>query len=187
MGKKLVLGLVVMGCLHTQVASAEQLFDYKQLGFDTPRTGAETAFGIRFSDSRDFNCYRNGKVVFSMGVGEPSKWMRGGNEVASQYLKKYGTPLDWEQSRAYIRLEIGVETRKGYQPVYVGAGKPLFDSNESAKYMVVELFDGKRVEFTRFDPTPEFPFNTKKKLKPFFYYQVAGEPRYECGAIDQPD
>lgn len=187
MGKRLIGILIGIASLSTHATPNSQLFNYKQLGLDTPRTGAESAFAIRFSDSRSFNCYSDGKVVFSMGISIPLKGTRAGNEVASQYLKKYGTAFDWSQLRDYIEVGIGIETRKGYQPVYVSAGKPLFDSNDSAKYMAVELLNGKKLEFTRFGPIPEFPFNTKKKLKPFFYYQAAGEPKYECSAVDQPD
>lgn len=168
--------------LATSAAATPALFDYKALDGDS----ANYAFINRFSDSRVFHCYKNGKMVFEMGVGIPFKGETG-QEIASQYLKKYGTAFDWSHARDHIEIEIGIKTSKGYQTVYVSAGKPFFDSNESAKYMVVELLNGKKVEFTRFGPIPDFPFNTKQKLKPFFYYQVAGEPKYECGAIDQPN
>ena len=172
----------MVATLTTSAGATPALFDYKSLDGDS----ANYAFINRFSDSRVFNCYKNGKVVFKMGVGVPFKGETG-QEIAAQYLKKYGTPFNWNHSHDYIALSIGIETAKGYQPVYASAGKPFFDSNESAKYMVVELLNGKKAEFTRFGPIPDFPFNTKKKLKPFFYYQEAGEPKYECGAIDQPD
>ena len=185
MGKKLIGMLIGVASLSTYAVPNDQLFDYKQLGLDTPRTGAESAFAIRFSDSRSFDCYKNGKAAFHMGISVPSKWSPDKSEIESQHVKKFGTSFDWNQSRDYILIEFGTEGRHGFMPIYISAGKPLFDANDSAKYMVVDLINGKRVEFTRFGPVPEFPFNSKKKLKPFFYYQVEGEPKYECGAIDQ--
>lgn len=187
MGKRLIGLLLSAISLSAYAADERQLFDYKELGWDTPRTSAETAFAVRFSDSRVFDCYKNGKIVFRFGLNALAPGFESSKKVEAQYVKKYHVPFNWEESAAYIRIEAGVETKNGFEATYVSAGKPLFDSNSSLKYMVVELLNGKKIEFTRFGPIPDFPFNTRKKLKPFFYYQVEGEPRYECGAIDQPN
>lgn len=189
MDKRLIALLIGFASLGVRAAPEKQLFDYKELGWDDPRTGAETAFAVRFSDSRMFNCYANGKLAFSFGVGEPVKgsYRDGGKAIESDHLQKYKAPLDWRKTVAYISIQAGVRTKSGFKEVYDSIGKPLFDGNDSLKYMVVELVNGKMIELTRFGPIPEFPFNTKKKLKPFFYYQAEGEPRYECGAINQPD
>lgn len=187
MDKRLIGLLLSAISLYAYAAGESQLFNYKELGWDTPHTGAETAFAVRFSDSRMFNCYKNGKVIFGFGLNALAPGFESSKQVEAQYAQKYHIPFNWEESAAYIRIEAGVDTKHGFQPTYVSAGKPLFDSNNSSKYMVVELLNGKKVEFARFGPIPDFPFNTRKKLKPFFYYQVEGEPLYECGAVDQPN
>lgn len=182
MGKRITV--VVSATFFAVYAYAnEPLFDYKQLDGDS----ANYAFINRFSDSRVFNCYNNGKVVFGIGVNALFKGSESSKKVEEQYIKKYHTPFDWDKRASYIRIEAGFDTNDGFKPTYISAGKPLFDSNDHLKYMAVELLNGKKVEFARFGPIPDFPFNTRKKLKPFFYYQVEGEQRYECGAINQPD
>lgn len=187
MGKRLSGLFLITISLSIYAADFQKLFDYKALGWDTPRTSSETAFTVRFSDSRMFNCYKNGKVVFELGAGTPAKGLRSGNAIETQFAEKFHAPFNWQESPAYIDIEVWIETKGGKRLAYVSAGKPLFDSNDSMKYMVVELLNGKKVEFIRFGPIPDFPFNTRKKLKPFFYYQVEGEQRYECGADNQPD
>lgn len=190
MGKRLsglLLSVLWVISISVYAAGNPQLFSYKELGWDTPRTSAETAFSVRFSDSRIFNCYKNGKAAFELGVGVPVENLRSGKALETQYTEKYHASFNWQESAAYIDIEMWIETKTGKQPAYVSAGKPLFDSNDNLKYMVVELLNGKKVEFTRFGSIPDFPFNTRKKLKPFFYYQAEGEQRYECGATNQPD
>lgn len=189
MGKRLSGILLQLISLSAYAASDQQLFDYKELGWDTPRTGAETAFSVRFSDSRVFNCYRNGKTVFKFGVGMPVKglYLDKGKAIESSYAAKYRTPFDWNDKAAYISVHVGIETKSGFKEIYDSIGKPLFDANDSLKYMEVELLNGKKIEFSRFGPIPNFPFDNRQKLKPFFYYQAEGEQRYECGATNQPD
>lgn len=185
MGKRLIGLFLSAISLSAHATSEPQLFDYKELGWDTPRTSAETAFTVRFSDSRIFHCYQNGKAVFKLGVGIPAKGLRSGQAAEAQYSQKHHTSFDWNESASYIEIEAWLETKNGSELRYINIGKPLFDSNENLKYMVVELLNGKKTQFSRFGVIPDFPFNTRKKLQPFFYYQVEGEPRYECGAINQ--
>lgn len=189
MGKRLIGLLLSVISLSADAAPKQQLFDYKELGWDTTRTGPETAFAVRFSDSRIFNCYKNGKVIFRFGVGTPAKnlYLDGGKTIESDYLTKYRKPFDWRDLNEYISVQMGIDTKSGFKEIYDSIGKPLFDSNQNLKYMVVELLNGKKIELTRFGSIPDFPFNNKKKLKPFFYFQAEGEQRYECGAMDQPD
>ncbi len=187
MGKRLIGLFLSAISLSACAAGEKQLFNYKELGWDTPRTSAETAFSVRFSDSRTFNCYKNGKAAFRLSAGIPAKGLRSGDAAEAQYGQKHSAPFDWKESLAYIEVETWFETKNGSELGRIGVGTPLFDSNDSLKYMAVEMLNGKKVEFMRFAPIPDFPFNTRKKLKPFFFYQVEGEPRYECGAVNQPN
>jgi len=184
MGKRIIV-LWIASFLALHANAKEALFDFRQLDGDS----ANYSFINRFSDSRMFNCYGNGKLRFSFGVGEPVKgsYRDGGKTIEADHLQKYRVPLDWTKAVAYISIQAGVNTKSGFKEIYDSIGKPLFDDNDSSKYMVVELVNGKKIELTRFGPIPEFPFNTKKKLKPFFHYLAEGEPRYECGATNQPD
>lgn len=180
-----IIALAIGAFFLAHANASEPLFDYKQLDADS----TNFAYINRFSDSRMFNCYKDGKVILKFGVGIPAKslYIDGGRAIESEYMAKYKKSFDWKNLNEYISIQAGVDTKHGFKESYDSIGKPLFDSNENLKYMVVELLNGKKIEFTRFGPIPDFPFNSKKKLNPFFYYQVEGEPRYECGAISQPD
>lgn len=180
MGKRLALFL---GCMTLGVFAENALFDYTQLNEDSPNS----AFIRRFSDSRSFICYSDKKVNLQLNVGLASKGFSSDREIERQYLSKFGTLLNWESAKNYLQLNVGTEDKSGYRRIYVSIGRPLFDSNREQKHLVVDLVNGKKVDIFRFGPIPDFPFNTKARRKPFFYYQVAGEPRYECGPIDQPD
>src|SRR6478736_7158319 len=106
MGKKLLIGLSISAIFFSSFATANnQLYDYKQLGLDTPRTAAETAFAIRFSGSRAFDCYKNGKVVFGIGVNALFLSLEERKKVEEQHENRFHSPFNWKESNAYIRIQ----------------------------------------------------------------------------------